>query len=356
VVLVPNPSGGAGFPKRLRQLRSLASKRSFERLRVTLPQVQPTLDRVLLANQFDVVDLEFPYLGHCRLRQAPAGQQLPAIVVNSHNIEFDLVRQHARRGSSFIRRLYAEANWRKLRREEWAAYRDADGACFCSGPDEQKVLAEMPGLQTTVIPNGADIDYYQPRSDDPPPDGRTIVFFGHLSYVPNVDGLKHFLKNIWPLIAEFNPDARFKIIGDQPPASLRALAGSRVEFTGFVTDLRPHLATAAVVVVPLRLGGGTRLKIVEAMAMAKPIVSTSLGAEGIEALPGRDILIEDEPDDFAATVTRLLLDPKMAAHIGRSARLLAVERYAWSAAARSLEGFYRQCIERRLRGQRVATR
>jgi glycosyltransferase involved in cell wall biosynthesis len=123
------------------------------------------------------------------------------------------------------------------------------------------------------------------------------------------------------------------------------LAGPRIELTGFVPDLRPHLAAAAAVVVPLRLGGGTRLKIVEAMAMGKAIVSTALGAEGIAAVPGRDILIEDEAVAFADSVNRLLAEPGLASQIGQSARRLAVDRYAWSAAARALEGFYRRILE-----------
>ena len=155
----------------------------------------------------------------------------------------------------------------------------------------------------------------------------------------------HFVQDIWPRIAEAHPEARCKIIGGRPPPSLLALAGPRVELTGFVSDLRPHLAAAAAVVVPLRLGGGTRLKIVEAMAMGKAIVSTTLGAEGIEAVPGRDLLIEDEPAAFADAVNRLLADPDLAARIGQSARRLAVQRYSWSGAAQALEGFYRRILE-----------
>lgn len=118
-----------------------------------------------------------------------------------------------------------------------------------------------------------------------------------------------------------------------PPPSLLALAGPRIEFTGFVPDLRPNLAEAAAVVAPLRIGGGTRLKIVEAMAMGKAIVSTTLSAEGIEAVPGRDILIADEPATFAEAVSRLLTEPDLAAQIGNSARQLSEARYAWSSAA-----------------------
>jgi polysaccharide biosynthesis protein PslH len=345
VVLVPNPHGRRGLVKRLLQIRSLTSTRSFERLQVTLPELQESLDQILRSKLFDIVNLEFPYLGHYNLRQAPSGQKLPALVVDSHEIAYDLARQFSRAEGSAGRRLYAGANWRKLRREELATYRDADGVYLCSAADERRLLNEAPGVNTAVIPNAADVEYYQPRPSDPPSDGRTLVYFGLLSTVPNIDGVVHFVQDIWPRIAEANPKARCKIIGGRPPPSLQALAGPRIELTGFVPDLRPHLAEAAAVVVPLRLGGGTRLKIVEAMAMGKAIVSTTLGAEGIEAVAGRDILLEDEPTAFADAVNRLLVEPDVAARIGRSARQLVVDRYAWNGAALALEDFYRRILE-----------
>jgi glycosyltransferase involved in cell wall biosynthesis len=345
VVLIPNPHGRGGLTKRLLQLRSLGSTRSFERLRVTAPTLQRVLDRVLRARRFDIVNLEFPYLGHYDLRQAPPGERLPPVVVDSHEIAYDLTWQFARSGGNLGRRLYAGANWRKLRVEELGSYRNADGVYLCSAADERRLLDQVPAARTAVIPNAADVEYYRPRPTDPPSDGRTVVYFGLLSTIPNIDGVVHFLRDIWPRIAEASTQARFKIIGGRPPPSLLALAGPRVELTGFVPDLRPHLAAAAAVVVPLRLGGGTRLKIVEAMAMGKAIVSTTLGAEGIDAIPGRDILIEDQPAAFADAVYRLLAEPGLAAHIGRSARKLAVDRYGWNEAARGLEAFYRRIIE-----------
>jgi glycosyltransferase involved in cell wall biosynthesis len=345
VVLVPNPYGRQGLTKRLLQLRSLASTQSFERLRVTLPALQQAVDRILSARRFDIVNLEFTYLGHCNLRQAPTGEKPPYLVVDSHEIAYDLARQFAHAGGGLSRRLYALANWRKLRREELGTYRDADGVCLCSAADERRLLEHVPEARTTVIPNGADVEYYQPRSTDPPPDGRTVVYFGLLSTAPNVDAVIHFVRDIWPRIAEAHPEVRCKIIGARPPPSLLALARPGVELTGFVSDLRPHLAAAAVVVVPLRFGGGTRLKIIEAMAMGKAIVSTTLGAEGIEAIPGRDLLAEDQPSAFADAVHRLLAEPGLAARIGQSAKQLAVERYSWSGAALKLEGFYRQILE-----------
>ncbi len=345
VVLVPNPWGRKGLAKRLLQVRSLASIRSFDRLRVTLPALRQTLDRVLRTRRFDVVNLEFPYLGHYNLRLAPPGQKPPPLVVDSHEIAYDLARQFARADASLGRRLYAAANWRKLRREELRTYRDADGVYLCSAADERRLLDQVPGIRTAVVPNAADVEYYQPRPTDPRPDGRTVVYFGLLSTVPNIDGVTHFAQNIWPHITTVHQEARWRIIGGQPPPSLQALAGPRVELTGFVADLRPHLAAAAVVVVPLRLGGGTRLKIVEAMAMGKAIVSTTLGAEGIDAVPGRDLLIADEPGAFADAVNRLLSDPGLADRIGQSARQLAVDRYGWGGAARTLESFYHRILE-----------
>jgi glycosyltransferase involved in cell wall biosynthesis len=345
VVLVPNPYGPEGLNRRRLQLRSLISTRSFERLRVTVPALQRALDRVLRSKCFDVVNLEFTFLGHCDLRQAPPGERLPPLIVDSHNIDYDLARQYARTGDSLSRRLYYEVNWRKLKREELGTYRNADGVYLCSAADERRLLNEIPKARTAVIPNAADVEYYQPRPTDPPPDGRTVLFFGLLSYAPNFDGVLHFVQDIWPRIAQAHPQARCKIIGGRPPSSILALAGPRIELTGFVPDLRPHLSAAAVVVVPLRFGGGTRLKIVEAMAMGKAIVSTSLGAEGIEAVRGRDIVIVDDPQAFADAVNCLLAEPGLAERMGQSARQLAVDRYAWSGAAELLESFYRRILE-----------
>jgi glycosyltransferase involved in cell wall biosynthesis len=345
VVLVPKLHFGEGLAKRLGQLQTLASSQSWERRLAALPEMQRALDRVLRAKRFDLVNLEFSFLGGCKLRQAPPNERPPRLVVDAHNIDYELARQYARAGRGLAHRLYAAINWRKLRREELGTYRDADGVYLCSGEDERRLLDAIPVARTAVIPNAADVEYYQPRPADPRPDGRTVVFFGLLSYAPNVDGVLYFVEKIWPRLAEAHPEARLKIVGGSAPRSLQRLAGSRVELTGFVPDLRPHLAAAAAVVVPLQLGGGTRLKIVEAMAMGKAIVSTTLGSEGIEAVRGRDLLIADQPEAFADAVNRLLGDPELAARIGQSARSLAVERYSWSGAARALESFYRGILE-----------
>src|SRR5712691_1060599 len=344
VVLVRNPNGRGAAAKRILQLRSLASRRSFERHLYSVADLQASLDRLLRSRRFDVVTADVSYLAHFRLRQSPPGTPPPAVLLNAHDIAYDLARQMARCAGDPGRRLYNAINWRKLRREECVAFRSADGVFVCSAADQARLGADAPSARTVVIPNAADVDFFQPRPSDPPADGRTVLFFGLLSTIPNIDGVRFFVRDIWPRIAATRPDARCRIIGARPHASVRELAGPGVEVVGLVDDLRPHLASAAAVVVPLRLGGGTRLKIVEAMAMGRPVVSTTLGAEGIEVTPERDILIADDPARFAAAVTRLLADPALGARLGRAGRELAVRRYSWKAAAASLERFFEQVV------------
>jgi glycosyltransferase involved in cell wall biosynthesis len=170
------------------------------------------------------------------------------------------------------------------------------------------------------------------------------MFFGAINYFPNQDGLLYFLREVWPSIEKRDPKARLKIIGQHPTPEILAHRGPRIEVAGKVDDLRPHLASAAVSIAPLRIGGGTRFKILETMAMARPIVSTSLGAEGIDAEPGRHLLLGDDAASFAAAVSRVLADPELASRLGREGRALVEERYSWASAAQVLEGLYRRAL------------
>ena len=351
VVLIRNPFGRGGLKKRLLQLRSLFSTRSFERLRVMVPEFAEAFARLTGTTRYDIINLEFTFLGHLDLRQAPQGAEPPCVVVDSHNIDYDLARQYVNSDSSFLRRLYAAVNWRKLRVEELSVYGKACGVYLCSAADRARLLQEVDQPNSVVIANAADIEYYRPRSTDPRPEPFRVVFFGLLSYAPNVDGVQYFVRDIWPAILKAFPEARLRVIGAAPPPQLTALADATIEFTGFVPDLRPELAAASLVVVPLRIGGGTRLKIVEAMAMGKAIVSTTLGAEGIEAVDGRDLMIADTPEAFASAVNRLLAEPGEAGALARAARRLAEARYAWSAAGRALEAFYFQLVSSRGRAE-----
>jgi glycosyltransferase involved in cell wall biosynthesis len=347
VTFVRNPHGVTGWRRRALQVRSWLSRRSYQRHLFAVPALQETLDRLLGSQRFDVVFVNLPYLGHYRVRRAPHDSAVPAVVIDSHDVGYDLARQVARSSAPLGQRLHARFNWRKLAREELAVYNAADGVCVCSTADQKRLAADAPSATTVVIPNAADVERLQPRPGDVPPDGRTVLFFGLLATVPNVDGVVYFLREIWPRIAAARPDARFVIVGADPAPAIRAHAGPGVTIVGPVDDLQPYLAAAAVVVVPLRLGSGTRLKILEAWAMARPVVSTALGAEGLEAVSGRHLLIADDAADFASAVVRVLSEPELGEALGRAGRALVTERYSWRRAAGALEAFFRLVLSRR---------
>jgi polysaccharide biosynthesis protein PslH len=342
VVLVS--SGAAtGVEKRGAQLASLLSSRSFEYRQFSAPNFQGELDVLCDGQPYDVINVEFCFVLHCRFRTAPGGRR-PLLVLDEHNIEYDLARQMTGLGRGFGRHIYNSINWRKIRREEIAAWQRADGVAFTSALDEQRARAQVPSLRSCVVPNAVDIDFFRPRPGDPPCDGHTVLFFGTFNYFPNRDGVLFFLRDVWPRLAADHPQARLKVVGADPPPEVLAQRGPRVEITGQVDDVRPHLAQAAVAIAPLRIGGGTRLKIVEAMAMAKPVVSTSLGAEGIGAAPGREILIADEASAFASAVGRILTDRSLGEAMGKAARALVERHYSWDIAATKLESFYRDLV------------
>ena len=228
VVLIRNPKGRGGLPKRVLQLRSLASSHSFEHHRYDVPELQPTLDRLLQRRRFDIVNLEFPYLAHLRLKQSPKGTPLPPLVLDTHEIAWELVRQFAKSGSSRGRRFYAALDWRKLRREEVAAFHAADGICACSALDAERIRAEVPEARTRVVPNAADVDFYQPRPSRSRPrraHRRLLRPDDHASQHRR-GPLVH--REIWPRIAAVRPEALCKIIGSRPPRSVLDLAGPRV--------------------------------------------------------------------------------------------------------------------------------
>jgi glycosyltransferase involved in cell wall biosynthesis len=343
VVLVP-ARPWHGTYKRLLQLRSLFSTQSYERRFFDVPGLRRMLDSLLSRRAFDIVNVEQPFLAHERLARAPPGRPLPRLVLDEHNIEFHLTQQQAQNESGMARRIHNSRNWPKVRREELGLWRRFDGVTFCSDADEARARALVPSVRSAVIPNSVDVEYFKRRPHHPPSDGSTVLFFGAINYYPNVDGLLYLLREVWPLIAKSHPRARLKIVGQHPTPEILAFRGERIEVSGQVEDVRPHLSSAAVSVAPLRIGGGSRFKILEAMAMARPVVSTSLGAEGIEFEPGRHLLLADDAPAFAGAVGRVLDDAQLANRLANEGRALVEARYSWAVAADRLDLFFRQLL------------
>lgn len=331
VVTVPNPAFALSLQgKRTMQLQSLVSLRSFEWLSHMQNGLHAKLVQMMQATRYDVVNFEFSQMAPHR-RGLPPG---PLFVLDEHNIEFEIVRRTAVSETGFSRKIYNAVNWRKLRAEELSAWHAFDGVSVTSQHDRDLLLRNDPRAHTAIVPNAVDLDFFAPQPQVAAEPG-TLLFFGAINYFPNADGLKYFLASIFPHL----PGAKLNVVG-HTPESLFSLASERIAMKGWVDDVRQEIAKAAVVIAPLRVGGGTRLKILEAMSMGKPIVSTPEGAEGLEVVDGRDLLLARDPQQFASKCQQLLEDPQLAATLGQNARKLVEDRYGWGASVARLEKFY----------------
>jgi sugar transferase (PEP-CTERM/EpsH1 system associated) len=327
--------------KRLYQLRSLVGRAYSFYLHSSRPMTA-ALAGLLARQPFDLVQVEFGDLG--------GYYTLPGTIIrvlDEHNVEYRLLERTWRQERSLLRRLYYRRAARKLRDDELAACRGVDAILTTSDVDRATLAPQVEGRPIRVVPNGVDTSYFTPGPALA--DATRVVFTGAIDYQPNTDGVLYFCREIWPRVREAAPDTAFAIVGKDPPPQVRALAGDRVLVTGTVPDVRPWMRSAAAFVVPLRVGGGTRLKILEAMATGRAVVSTSLGCEGIEVTPGEDILIADTPGAFADAVLRCLREPALRERLGARGRALVERRYRWEAIGDGLSDFYAELRERRLR-------
>jgi sugar transferase (PEP-CTERM/EpsH1 system associated) len=270
-------------------------------------------------------------------------------VLFTHNVEADIWRRHAATQTSAATRALYNAQYRRMLRFEDDALRRFDGVLAVSEVDRNTFARLYPGAvrrPIRIVPTGVDTDFFAPGGT--PPRGRTLVFTGSMDWLPNEDAMVFFCREILPLIRAEVPDVALEIVGRVPtPAVQRLAADHAVRVTGRVDDVRPHVRGAAVYVVPLRIGGGTRLKIFEAMAMGKAIVSTTVGAEGLPVVHGRHLLVADAPQHFARAVVELLREGNWRRELEAAARALVVEGHDWAVAARELDAAFAQFIHAR---------
>lgn len=298
------------------------------------PAYRARLEQLLADEQFDAIVCDFlpPVVN------LPETLPCPSIVF-THNVEAEIWRRHAENASKPVANRLLTQQWRRMLRFEGDALARFDLVLAVSDRDRQTFERLYPrslNAPVHVVQTGVDTSFFTPDRDTP--SRAHIVFTGSMDWLPNEDGMVYFCREILPRIREAEPDATLSIIGRAPTPAVRRLADTHnVEVTGRVDDVRPHVAKGAVYVVPLRIGGGTRLKIFEAMAMAKAVVSTTVGAEGLPVTSGRDVMIADDPERFAETVVQLMRDVPARQAIEAAARRLVVERYDWSAVATDFE-------------------
>lgn len=337
VIVVEDDRTPAG--KRRAQLRSLLSPHSYEKLGLRQRAFHAALDRLVGSGRFHLVQIESVLMGFVSI---PPG--VP-VVLDEHNIEYEILERSAAASGGRVRRLYSQIDGVKLRREERRLWKTVDGCAVPSDREAAIVAEAAPTTPTVVVPNGVDTAAF--TANPSASDGRTVLFFGSLSYHPNLDALAFLIQEVMPRLRRSHPSARLAIVGPGGVSAIRHLPTEGIVYRGEVPDIRREIERAAVVVAPLRIAGGTRLKILEAMAMARPVVATTIGAEGIEATAGRDILIANKPEALATAIGRLLDDPALRLSLGEAGRRLVESRYDWRVAAESLEVLYRRVISAR---------
>lgn len=263
-------------------------------------------------------------------------------ILFQHNVETTLWQRQASTERHPVKRAVFHIEARKMERYERAAVRRFDHVIAVSEADRTAMAAMAPAERISVVPTGVDTKAFRPaaRRDDTEP---IVLFLGSMDWEPNIDGVQYFCEAIWPSVRAAVPDAIFQVVGRNPAASVRRLASDGIEIVGTVPSVVEYLHRVAAVVVPLRIGGGTRLKIYEAMSAGKAVVSTTIGAEGLDVTHGRDILIADAPGAFAASVVRLLKDADARRRIEEAARARAA-KYDWSCIAEQFAAILERVI------------
>ena len=251
------------------------------------------------------------------------------VLLYSHNVEHLIFQRYVALERNPLKRFYAWSEMRKLEKWEQEVCQRAAMVLACSEDDQRMLRSLCPGVRVMVVPNVVDLERYEPRYDTA---SHSIIFQGVMDWFPNRDAVEFFVTQIFPLLRREVPDARFIAAGRNPSSEMLArfsgLPG--VKFTGTVPDIRPYMEQSAICAVPLRIGSGTRLKILEAAAAGKAIVSTRLGAEGLHFEDGIEIVLVDDPQGFADALKSLLLNPTKRASLGRAARRRVEQDYGYA--------------------------
>jgi polysaccharide biosynthesis protein PslH len=337
-------------------LRGVLGDTPFSVLNWTRPEMAQTLSRLVAELRFDIIQIEsIQMAGYLHLLRA-AGS--PALVCDWHNIESEVMRRYCEQTTGRLRRAYAAATARRLQMFERRTIPLFDAHIAVSTRD-RKLLMET-GTKTPVfqVENGVSPDHYSGFQVEREPrlrfERNRVVYVGSMDYHANVDGVCHFARHVWPELHRKAPELRFTVVGFRPTVEVRALASMPgIEVTGTVNDVRPFLSEALVEVVPLRVAGGTRLKILEAMASRVPVVATPVGAEGLEVQDRRDILLASSDQDFIKAVLELRQDQALRNRLAGAGEALIRSRYDWSRLGAKLWEIHRGLLEGR-RQERAA--
>lgn len=312
--------------------KSLFTEAPFTANWADSPVLHDALARALASDTYDLV--YFDTISLAGYRHLVNGS---AKVLNHHNIESHLFDRRLAYERNPLKRFYFGLEAKKLRRYEAQVARDFDTHLVVSTLDGDRLQEIAPGVSTAVVANGVDVDYFRSRSVAPE-HGHLIMVSG-MNWFPNRDAVLFMIRDIWPGVASAVPDAKLTIVGASPPPAVTELAGRdhRVVATGFVDDVRPYMERAQVYLCPMRDGGGTRLKILDALSMGKVIVATTMALEGIDVVPERDVLVADTPGEFIRQIGRAVADAALRETLTANARAFAERHFSWPVIGRRMQ-------------------
>jgi glycosyltransferase involved in cell wall biosynthesis len=293
-------------------------------------EMRETVDRLLREHSFDHVVCDF-------LSSAPHFSDLSRAVLFQHNVEAMIWKRHVEQAGSAVRRLYFRRQARLMLEYERRVCRSVKSVIAVSEADA-KTMRELYGVsRVNAVPTGVDVAFFTPPAEAQP--ATDLVFVGSMDWMPNVDGVVWFVREVLPLIRKKIPDCSLDVVGRTPGREVTEMAegDARIRITGTVPDVRPWLWESKAAIVPLRIGGGTRLKIYEAMAAKTAVISTTIGAEGLDIAPGENILIADQAEAFADACVRLIADERERRRLAAAAWRHVEAKHSWEAAAGEFE-------------------
>ena len=306
------------------------------------PKLKRLFEKVLADGEFDLIICDFLQSS----RNVLGVKNIPKLLFQ-HNVESMIAKRHFKEEENIVAKCYWYIQWKKMEWYEKKMCQWFDHVIAVSENDKDMFEKYFSARAVSVIPTGVDVECFCPQ--DINVESNTLVFVGGMDWLPNEDGIIYFTKEILPLIQKEIPAVQLYVVGRNPTEKIERLGkvNKAIIVTGSVEDVRPYIAKAQVSIVPLRIGGGTRLKIYQFMAMAKPVVSTTIGAEGLTVTHGEDILLADTPDRFAREVINLLNNSKLREDIGKAGEEMVNKYYSWDKITKCFEEICKKILSTR---------
>jgi glycosyltransferase involved in cell wall biosynthesis len=307
------------------------------------PEMATVLKNLRAKENFDIVHFDSIHMASYETLFVNSGNPRVRSVYDWHNIESESMKRYSVEVKSIAKRFYANSTVPRLRELERTLLQNAFAHTVCSKREEMELTSRVPCAKVTTIPNGVDTAFFARSTVDSKWPPKSIIFVGAMNYYPNVDAALWFARDVWPRLRSLSPECRLTLVGSDPVPALLGLRGTEgIEVTGTVEDVRPFYRNAGIALAPLRMGGGTRLKILEAMAAGVPVISTAVGAEGLAVESGRNILIADEtdPESWVRAILSLGESERHRGELVASAMQLVRDRYDWTVIGKLLCNTY----------------